>query len=162
MHAAVLDFVTEHRPTVAGDVLDIGGRDINGTARQIFADAVTYQSVDLHPGNGVDIVGDICDLGLHHCADTVLCLEVLEHSDRWGEIVHAAVAACRPGGTILITCAGPTRIPHSGIDGGPLRDGEPYATITSAELSGALAIDGVTSMVQELGDDIQAWAEVQR
>lgn len=161
MHQAVLDFVAEHRPDTATAVLDIGGRDINGTPRQIFADAETYTSVDLHPGPGVDIAGDIRDLGLTDIADVVLCLEVLEHAEPWRAIVAAAVTACEPGGTILITCAGPARTPHSAVDGGPLRDGEYYANITADELSQALAAAGVTSMVQELGADIQAWAVIE-
>lgn len=67
----------------------------------------------------------------------MVCCEVLEHSERWRDILHN-VAAWQDSLVLVITCAGPGRKPHSAIDGGPLRDGEYYANISAEELRAEL------------------------
>lgn len=157
MHIAVIEFVTAHRPDAAGDVLDVGGRDINGSPRHHFADATTYTVIDLHDAPGVDVVGDICEFGLTEVADTVLCLEVLEHAEAWREIVAACARACRPGGSVLVTCAGPGRPPHSAMDGNELHDGEHYANVAADELAEAMTAAGLTiEVAEQVGQDVRA------
>lgn len=158
MHQAVIDYVAHHLPDFPGDVLDVGGRDINGTPRWLFENADSYRVVDLHEGDNVDVVGDITELGLSGVANTVLCLEVLEHAENWRDIVAACVAACRPGGTVIVTAAGPGREPHSAIDGGPVRDGEWYGNVTAVGLAEAFGDVGVVA-TRERGEDVQgvAW-----
>jgi hypothetical protein len=39
---------------------------------------------------------------------------------------------------LILTCAGPGRPPHSGVDGGPLRPGEHYANPDPADLYACL------------------------
>lgn len=161
MHQAVLEFVAARRPDTVGAVLDVGGRDINGSPRQILADATSWLSVDLIDGPGVDIVGDIVALDMVDVADTVVCLEVLEHAENWPDIVAACVTACRPGGRVLLTAAGPSRVPHSAFDGGPLHPGEHYENITVRALTKALKTAGAVGLtVVEVGDDIQAWVDI--
>lgn len=158
MHPAVAEFVAANRTDRPGDVWEVGSRNINGTVRHLFGDADSWTGVDLIDGPDVDIVGDICDLGVEEVADLVVCLEVLEHAPRWGDVVAACAAALRPGGTLLITAAAPTRTPHSGYDGGVVRPDEHYANIDLDELAEVLGeyLDVVSCQVK--GDDVQAVA----
>jgi len=161
MHSAALKWVQRCRPEVPGDVLDVGGRDVNGSPRGLFGDAVTYVAVDLFEGPGVDIVGDICDMGFEDFADTVLCLEVLEHAENWRGIVAALAAACRPQGTVIVTCAGPGREPHSAHDGGPVRDDEWYENVSCGDLSDAMTDAGLYVTTDRLGPDTRAFGRKQ-
>lgn len=156
MHGEAMQFVAAHAPRHAVDVLDVGGRDINGTPRGVFA-AKTWTTVDLIDAADVDLVGDICTMGLVDVADVVLCLEVLEHTEAWRDVLAACVAACRPGGRVIVTAAGPGRTPHSALDGAALRDDEFYENIDPAELGEVLAeLTGVDVAVDELGHDVRA------
>lgn len=155
MHQAARDWVAAHRPDAPRDVLDVGGRNINGDVRDILADAETWTVCDLIDAPGVDIVGDITTLGFVEVADTVLCLEVLEHVETWRAVADACIAAARSGGAVIVTAAGPTRAPHSALDGGHMRPGEWYGGITADDLADALsALDPL--IVDERGDDVRA------
>ena len=156
MHGAVLSYVEANLPDVAADVLDVGGRDINGSPRHLFANASTYLVVDPQEGPNVDIVADIVGLQFEDFADTVLCLEVLEHAENWRDIVAACAAACRPGGTVIVTCAGPGRAPHSAVDGGPVQAGEWYRNISSDELAEAMAACGLLVRAERFDEDTRA------
>lgn len=156
MHGAVLDYVEANLPATAGDVLDVGGRDINGSPRHLFADAESYMVVDPQEGPNVDLVADIVGLALEDFADTVLCLEVLEHAKDWREIVAACAVACRPGGTVIVTCAGPGRLPHSAVDGGAMRPGEWYQNVTSDELAEAMTLAGLVVRAEQFDTDTRA------
>lgn len=140
-------------------VLDLGGRDVNGTVHSMFN---KVRTVDIRPGEGVDIVADAADWVPDDQYEVVLCTEVLEHTPTWQRIIRTAQAALEPGGTLLCTCASRSRPPHSAIDGGPLREGEWYRNVSPAELYGELrnwsdceviAADGVFG-----DDDLYAWA----
>ena len=157
MHSEAFAYVVQHAPRPPGDVLDVGGRDINGTLRHELGDATSWTVVDLVEAPDVDVVGDICALGLAGVADLVLCLEVLEHARQWRAVIRACVAACRPGGTVLITCAGPGRSPHSADDGGPLRTGEWYRNISTDELFDVMTDFGLEVFTDELGPDSRAY-----
>lgn len=158
MHQAVLDFVASHRPrTPAGDVLDVGGRDVNGSPDFLFEDATSYTVVDLRDGYGVDLVGDICTMGMADVADVVLCLEVLEHAENWRDIVRACARACRHGGVVLITCAGEGRAPHSAVDGNELRDGEHYANVAPEALEAVMEAAGLDAVASSSGTDTRAY-----
>ena len=155
MHEAVRQWVATHRPDVVGDVLDVGGRHINGDVRDLLTDVSSWTVIDLIDAPDVDIVGDITTAALVGVADTVLCLEVLEHAERWRDIVAACVAAARMGGAVIVTAAGPSRAPHSATDGGQLRPGEWYEPITIDDLEDALT-DLDPLVVDELGADVRA------
>lgn len=156
MHSAALAWVQRCVPEAPGDVLDVGGRDINGSPKPLFWAADTYVTVDLVQAPGVDIAGDICDMGFVAFADTVLCLEVLEHAENWAEIVASCAAALRPRGTLIVTCAGPGRAEHSAADGGPLRPGEWYRNVSTGELFDVMAGCGLEVGVDRLGEDTRA------
>lgn len=140
MHAEALDWLTRRAEGLGrlGLVVDVGGRDINGTVRPLF-DAASYIAVDLHPGRGVDVVADIRNWQPPEFADVVVCAEVLEHADDAALVVEACRRMLRPQGRLLLTAAAPPRSPHSGIDGGLVRDGEYYGNVEPDELRTWLA-----------------------
>lgn len=160
MHPAAYDWVA--RFATAGDltVLDIGGRNINGTVRDLFPGATEYVAVDLYPGPGVDVVGDVTEWETDARFDVVVCAEVLEHAANWRGIVATAYERCREGGRFVMTCAGPGRHPHSGVDGEwRLHDGEHYGNIAPEEMEAELAAGGWSSFtVDQQGLDLRSIA----
>lgn len=123
MHEQVLDWVGQFRTTDDLAVLDIGGRDLNGSTRPLFPNANPYHVLDLRPGNGVDFVADAADWrpslepkAIHPGYDLVLSTETFEHAKRWPEIIKTAWDSLRPGGWFIFTCAGPGRPTHSGVE----------------------------------------------
>ena len=125
MHAQVLDFLTRTRarwPDVfgAGRVLECGSYDVNGSPRPLFATATDYVGLDWRPGPGVDAVS------LTHAYtarpdgyfDTVVSTEMLEHDPHWQASLARMIELLMPGGTLLVTCAGPARPAHE-LDCGP-------------------------------------------
>jgi predicted TPR repeat methyltransferase len=130
VHAEAYAWVQQHAPTDAITVLDIGGRNINGTVRDLFPNATTYRVIDIADDHGVDIVTDASTWTPDQQYDVVVCCEVFEHTPVWQGICWTAAKALTPGGWFITTMAGPGRAPHSAVDGGHiLRDGEHYGNI---------------------------------
>lgn len=117
-------------------VIDVGGRDINGSARSLFQ-ASSYLSVDLHPGPGVDLVQDFTTYQ-GDTVDVVVCMETAEHTEAWPQILENAAKHLDHGGLLIFTAAGPGWPPHSAADGGPLHPGEHYENIDPADLQAEL------------------------
>jgi SAM-dependent methyltransferase len=135
MHDQAHAFVRDHARTDAAKVLDLGGRDVNGTVRDLFPDALDYIVVDINPGDGVDVVADAADWQPTGTYDVVVSCETFEHAERWREICGTAFNALRPGGQFIATMAGPGRPEHSAIDGQfRLLDGEYYGNVDPAVL----------------------------
>lgn len=156
MHPAALAWVARHAPP-ATSVVDVGGRDINGTVRGCFPGAA-YTSVDLIDGPGVDVVADFATWEPDDLVDVVVCCEVAEHTEAWPELVAHAADVLVDGGVLIFTAAGPSRAPHSAFDGGELRDGEWYQAVDPERLEEVLSghFDDVTVVEdQALGD---VWA----
>jgi SAM-dependent methyltransferase len=141
LHDSARQFIAS---VVAGQhyarVVEVGGRDINGGVRDLI-DAAAYVSVDLEGGPGVDVVADCRFWEPPWKASLVVCAEVLEHAPWPREVVDACVGYLRPGGRLVLTCAGPGRAAHSGHDGGPVRDDEYYLNIDPDALEKWLAED---------------------
>ncbi len=139
MHTEARDFVTR---AVNGreftTVVEVGGRWINGGVRDLIK-AESYTGLDLHPGGDVDVVADVRTWIPPVPVDLVVCCEVIEHAEDAAGVVGACVNMLAPGGLVVITCAGPGRAPHSGLDGGPVRAGEHYANVDPGDLKGWLA-----------------------
>lgn len=94
--------------------LDVGGQDVNGTARDLFP-GVTWHALDLYDENAdyqVDARSFVMYGGTERY-DLVLSTEVLEHVRWWPLVVRTMFDALRPGGFVFITAAAPPRGPHS-------------------------------------------------
>lgn len=120
MHPEAYEYV---RSTVAefqappSWVLDIGGRNINGTVKDIFSEGTGFSALDIRPGEGVDIVADAAIWQPASLYDCVICCEVFEHTPDWRAILNTMHTACRVGGHVIVTAAADPRPPHSAIDG---------------------------------------------
>jgi hypothetical protein len=142
-------------------VIEIGGRNVNGTVRPLFGHA-DYTSLDLAEGPGVDVVADAAVWSpAGALADCVVCCEVLEHAANASDIVVNAHRWLHPGGVFIATMATDPRAPHSAVDGGSLPPGEFYCNIAPAALDGMLSAAGFAewSIVVQGGDlYATAWA----
>lgn len=155
MHAEAMEFLK--RLTIEGPVIEIGSRNVNGSARDAFP-GLEWFGIDVEDGPGVDVVCDVLDWWPDQQCKTVVCCEVLEHAPKWREIIHN-VSLWENHLTLAITCAGPDRQPHSAIDGGPLRQGEYYANISAEELRLNLIEAGFrTVYADQYGTDTRAIA----
>lgn len=158
MHDAAWRFIGEWKVGGRINVLDLGGLNINGSARAAFPRA-SYTALDLVDGPGVDIVADASTWMPDKAYDVVVCAEVFEHTHVWPSICHTALKALRPGGRFIVTCAGPVRAEHSAVDGGPLRDGEFYQNVKAPDLRDVLeGLGFVVIVCRERDDDTQAVA----
>lgn len=145
------------RPGV--DVLDLGGRDVNGTTRDLWGMPGRYVVVDIAPHPSVDVVCDAADLDLGERFDVVTSTECLEHAERGAEIVAAAFRHLRPGGVFIATMAGPGRAPH-GAHGAPTpADGEFYRNVDPDTLDRWLHAAGFAGWERDtLGADLRCTA----
>jgi len=58
MHAEAYAWVAKHATADPVAVLDLMGRFINGSPRDLFPNATSYTVLDIEPGPDVDIVAD--------------------------------------------------------------------------------------------------------
>lgn len=139
MHAGAFRYVAKcvQRLPERRAVLEYGGRFINGTIRDLFG-TDNYVSIDIVPGPGVDVVANAVSYKPQKPVDTVVCCEVLEHSDEWPMIVNAAGRVLGKDGVAIFTCATNGRLPHSAVDGGAIRDGEYYGNVDPLEMTSIL------------------------
>lgn len=161
MHDAVLDYVAkaiaEHG--LGGDVLDLGGRDVNGTPRHLFTDVALYTVVDAVEAPNVDVVADAATLDLGYLYDVVVCTEVLEHTDRAADIVGTARRHLKPGGAFVATMAGPGRHPHSAHGGATPGGDEFYENVEPDRLASWLSKAGFdTWTIDQSGLDVRCTA----
>lgn len=155
MHDAALEWIAKHATAEPVTVLDIGGRDVNGSPRHLFPAATRYTVLDIRPGEqvtDVDIIADAAEWNPSGQAwDVVICAETFEHTAAWRAIVRTAYAACAPGGRLIVTTAAPGRPPHSAVDGAfRLHPGEHYANIRPAELERVLTEAGWADVVVDV------------
>lgn len=153
--AWIAEHATDYRVHVDGTVrvLDLGGRDINGSARKAFPDT-DYTVLDILPGEGVDIVADASTWQPDRAYDYVVAAEIFEHTAAWPAICRTAYKALHFDGKFIVTTAGPGRSPHSAIDGMlPLRPGEHYANIPGFELERVLKEAGFVDVVVDCQPD---------
>lgn len=128
-------------------VLDLGGRDINGNCRPLFPNA-GYTVLDIAAGPNVDIVADAATWTPDREYDVVVCTEVFEHTPVWPDICQTAFKACKSGGLVVLTMAGPGRPAHSGVDGGwQLHPGEHYRNVYPHRLKQVLEQVGFVEVV---------------
>ena len=122
-------------------VLDLGGRDINGSIRDLLPNA-KWTGLDIAAGPGVDLVHDATTPwpdGFDRF-DLVVSTEVLEHVEKWGAILRTASQALEPDGpeALFVTCASTGR-PQHGASGAPLPGpGEWYSNVGPSALADVL------------------------
>ena len=165
MHDEALDFVREtfstRQPLLGGRVVELGSFDVNGTIRVLFPEASEYVGVDCHPGPGVDVVGLAKDVLADRLGQFDVCVstEMLEHDPWWRESLARGLDLLRPGGLLVVTCAGPNRAPHN-PDESPVQGY--YANVSADDMRAWAADHGIVSQhaTQVRGDmDTHFWAE---
>ncbi len=119
-------------------VLDLGGRDNNGSPRSLFPNAA-YTVLDLEAGVDVNIVADAASWTPDQDYDLVISTELFEHTPVWPAILATAFAACRSGGRLVATMAGPGRPAHGQHGAAGPAPGEFYANVDPVELWTVLA-----------------------
>ena len=163
MHDQALEYVAAKvrefgLDRVGVTVLDLGGRDVNGTTRHLFTEPARYVVVDIEEHPSVDVVADAADLCLDELFDVVVCTEVLEHTELAAEIVATAWRHLAPGGVFVATMAGPGRAEH-GAAGGSRQAGEFYRNVAPEWLDGWLSTAGFAWwQVDEFGADVRCCA----
>lgn len=101
-------------------VLEVGSLDINGSVRQFFENC-QYHGIDLGDGPCVDKVCHVLQVNpAVPTYDVIISTEALEHDKEWRLSLEHMLDLLKPGGLLLITCAGPTRAEHGTVrtDGG--------------------------------------------
>lgn len=164
MHSEACEAVERLKPEAPRFVYEVGSLNINGGVRHLF-DGAVYHGIDRVPGRGVDAVADGATYEPPFAPDCVVCCEVLEHAPDPAGIVRQLGRVLAVGGTLIVTCAGPGRAPHSAVDGGRLPKGEHYANVQPSALEAWLADAGLSEIAVEgasgvLGARIAASAEV--
>lgn len=113
MHASVRDWIAARLPLIERPrVIELGSLDVNGSVRPLVGvlKPSEYVGVDLRPGPGVDVAGDVCSGFLqdrYGQFDIVISAETLEHVQTWPLFVHEMKRLAKPGGHILLTCRSP-------------------------------------------------------
>lgn len=130
MEQVVMDFLARVKRAapehfVSSRVLEIGSRNINGSARECFTDCV-YTGVDRRGGRGVDIVAMGEDLKYSDGSfDTALSTESFEHTLGWPEIMVNMRRMLRPGGLLIVTAAAFDYPAHGPKDGPTYKNLQP-------------------------------------
>jgi len=161
MHPEAFDFVARVAQRIGPRrrVLEMGSRDINGSVRPLFA--CPYVGIDLEPGSGVDVVADGATYEPTAPIDTLVCCEVLEHTEAAEQLVRHGLSLLPPDGVAIFTCATFPRLPHSALDGGPLRPGEFYRNISEHKLLAWILTSegGINALeLHEDRGDLYCWA----
>ena len=87
-----------------GSVLDVGSLNVNGEVRQFFPET-KFTGIDMRDGPGVELIirgNQIKDWFLHETQDAVLCLNTLEHDDRFWETLEQMKDVLEVGGYMII------------------------------------------------------------
>lgn len=146
MHDEAFAWISKHATDEPIDLLDLGGRNINGSAVDAFPNA-TATVLDIAPGPGVDIVADASTWIPERTWDVVVSAECFEHTPTWPAICRTAWDALKPGGLFIATMAGPGRPEHSGVDGAMrLLAGEYYGNVQPGDLYEVLVELGFTDI----------------
>jgi SAM-dependent methyltransferase len=88
-------------------VLELGSREVyGGVPRTLFPRKHKYTGIDMVAGKGVDVVLNFHDLKEQYkprSVDTVLCLETLEHDDRFWLTLEQVARVLRRGGHFVVS-----------------------------------------------------------
>lgn len=139
-----VEMVKEARPQFFDwtNVIEIGSLNINGTVRDFFSHA-NYVGFDVGDGPGVDYAIPGQDVQYpDNSFDVAITTECFEHAEPWPAIWRNMVRMLKPGGLIVMTCAGTGRPEHgtsrSDIGSSPLtvaQGNEYYKNLTPADFT---------------------------
>ena len=108
MNSHIIDWTKRMRmayPHEAGRVLDIGSLNVNGSVRDLFKDATQYIGADFREGKEVDLVINAHDLlgkfGMNSF-DTIICMDMLEHDDKFWITLENINTMLNRGGRLWI------------------------------------------------------------
>lgn len=126
-------------PSSVKKALDVGGADVNGTAREYFPNAA-WTGLDIEAAPGVDIVANAATWRAKNRFDLVLATELFEHSSEWVDIIETmAVHLGKNGPQLLITTAASTgRMPHGARGEWGVPPGQHYANVPPDVLEAVL------------------------
>jgi len=133
-------------------VLDVGGQDINGTYKPLFADH-RYEACDCHPGTNVDVVlSDPYDwIEYPDCSvDVVVCGQVLEHCEFDYLIVRQIGRVLRPGGLACIIVPG----------SGPKHEEPDFRRYTDTALRQITEMAGLQVLESDTGRVYSRWGDI--
>lgn len=108
----IFGFLEDHGPF--DKVLEVGSRDINGNVRHLFVDS-EYIGLDMEQGDNVDLVLNGHNLVDHfgeESLDLVLCLDTLEHDNKFWVTVEQMKRVLKPGGYLLVAVPSINLGPH--------------------------------------------------
>jgi SAM-dependent methyltransferase len=154
VHREAQAAVIRLRPKSVTHVYEVGSRKTFKSVmgiRGVFHDALTYHGIDTSPGHCVDEVASGETYVPAIAPDCVLCCEVLEHAANAEQIVRQMASVLAPGGTLIVTCAGPGRAPHGAVYGKRIREGEHYSGISGTELMEWMQEAGLVKVAVETG-----------
>ena len=162
MHELAYQWVQAHAHRVPprSRLLEVGALNVNGTTRGLFQTCI-WTGIDLLEGPGVDIVADAATYYPDEPFDGVVCTEVLEHAKDPKAVVLNIGQVTKPGGVLILTCAGPLRDPHAADGSGPPHEGEWYENIEALDLRAWLQEAGFSKVTVNLADmdrDLRAFA----
>ncbi len=103
MNQVDLDFLTKNKHLFQGKNIVVGGLDVNGKINHIVDVAI---SIDIRDGEDVNIVMDACEMieifG-SESFDNVICMNTLEHMEKWDKCMYNMYRCLKTGGHMLIT-----------------------------------------------------------
>jgi len=106
-HQVFGHFIELGRAIDAPAVLELGSRNVSGITRQdVFPHRDKYVGFDIHPGDGVDVVGDCHRLSSYLPAgefDLVYTVSVFEHLMFPWKVVLELNKVMKPGGYIFVS-----------------------------------------------------------
>lgn len=85
-------------------VLEVGSLDVNGTIKDLFPN-VRYVGTDMRKGDNVDIIVNGHDLYKKFRSesfDLAICVDTLEHDDKFWETVEQLKRVVKKGGWVFI------------------------------------------------------------
>lgn len=98
---------------MVNSVLEVGSWSGHGGDFRYLFPLATYTGIDVCEGVGVDLVCKGEDASFQsNYFDLVLSTECFEHNRHWRETFANMIRMCKPGGAIVVTCAGLGRPEH--------------------------------------------------
>ncbi|QWT29889.1 SAM-dependent methyltransferase [Streptomyces phage KimJongPhill] len=147
--------------------LDLGGRDINGGIRDLIPNG-KWQGVDIEAGPGVDLVRD-CTMGWLDTLprfDIVVCTEVLEHVEKWRDILRTCAQALDTMGSqlLFVTAASTGRRAHGASGAMDPAPGEWYRNVPAEDVAEELGhlFNNSGAEYNPVPGDVYAWATLPR